>query len=112
MEAVGQTELDGHNHIHLNVGGQWYSVPKCVVGRYRESKLHQAVFRFLLGVIEDSKKLGDVPELTAEVARLVHRLWNAHLSPSTFVDCLSQLAPFKSHTCMHLTPWIKVRTLR
>ncbi|XP_035680224.1 uncharacterized protein LOC118418432 isoform X1 [Branchiostoma floridae] len=68
--------------------------------------------RFLLGVIEDSKKLGDVPELTAEVARLVHRLWNAHLSPSTFVDCLSQLAPFKSHTCMHLTPWIKVRTLR
>ncbi|XP_078608748.1 uncharacterized protein LOC144880479 isoform X1 [Branchiostoma floridae x Branchiostoma japonicum] len=63
--------------------------------------------RFLLGVIEDSKKLGDVPELTAEVARLVHRLWNAHLSPSTFVDCLSQLAPFKSHTCKHLTPWIK-----
>ncbi|XP_019636867.1 PREDICTED: uncharacterized protein LOC109479356 [Branchiostoma belcheri] len=62
--------------------------------------------RFLLGVIEDSKKLGDVPDLTAEVARLVHRLWNADISPSTFVGCLSHLGPFNSHTCEHLTPWI------
>ncbi|XP_078689543.1 uncharacterized protein LOC144920935 [Branchiostoma floridae x Branchiostoma belcheri] len=62
--------------------------------------------RFLLGVIEDSKKLGDVPDLTAEVARLVYRLWNADISPSTFVGCLSHLGPFNSHTCEHLTPWI------
>ncbi|CAH1270677.1 KCTD19 [Branchiostoma lanceolatum] len=63
--------------------------------------------RFLLGVIEDSKRLGDMPALTAEVARLVLRLWNANLSPSAFAERLSQLAPFKSHTCEHLTLWIK-----